>query len=500
MRIIDQRLAVLLIILFGIFPVNAEDLAQASSPSTAAEAGNAAPPRISLDQALAEASASGFDFQLAKGSLGLARAQRALDLAKQGITLSGTGAYTFVDAFSQDSSNSGATLISKAQALATGGSSLSSTTGIAQSASAGLAFSTPLTKLTLSASQSIPNPSVANSSATTSVGLSGSQTLWDGYPGGQYRATLEKSSLTLQGKELAAAQSLFTAATKVKQSFLTMLAAQRDLGIKTQVAEKQRKLLAQIETVYAMKQASSIDLKTAQINSKSADIDVATAEKTLRLANQRLAALLGRPLDGRFTVAEVPDPGLPAASVDEAIAIGLQRRNDLAQYELSAQASQIDAKLALAQAQPGLSLTSGVGLSLGWASSPAMDEAVSVGAKLTLPIVDSGSARLQANVSKGQADLYRTQAAQLKAGIAADIRDYYETAQLLKQKADLAKESADLAEAQFALIKTQNQYGTATTQDVLTASVTAAAAEVAYGTAMNNYLLGILSLQTAMGQ
>jgi outer membrane protein TolC len=499
MRISNQSIA-FLFLLAGVLPVWGEDPSPGTIPSATILPDSAALPSLSLEQALTEAASSGLDFQLARGTLGLAQTQRALDLAKQGISLGASGAYALVDGFSQGPSSQNSSQVSKAQSLASGGSSLSASDGVAQSVSAGLAFSTPLTKLSLSASQSIPNPLVAGSSATTSVGLTGSQTLWDGYPGGQFRASLQKSDLTLQGKQLAATQSLSAAATKVKQSYLTMLAAQRDLSIKMQVAEKQRKLLAQIETVYGMKQASAIDLKTAQINSKSADIDVSVADKALRLTNQRLAALIGRKADERFAVAEVPDPGLPAASVDEAISIGLGQRADLAQYELNAQSAQIDAKLALAQSQPGVSLTSGVGLSLGWASSPAVAEAVSVGAKLTLPIIDSGSARLQANVSKGQADLYRTQASQLKAGIAADIRDYFETAQLLKEKVGLAKQSADLAEAQFELIKTQNQFGTATTQDVLTASVTAATAEVAYGTAMNNYLLGVLSLQTAMGK
>ena len=103
----------------------------------------------------------------------------------------------------------------------------------------------------------------------------------------------------------------------MKQSYITMLAAQRDLDIKKQVLEKQTNLLKQIEAVYALKQASAVDLKTAQINARSAEIDVTTADKTLRLANERLAVILGRPASDRFSVADIPDPSLPAASIDE---------------------------------------------------------------------------------------------------------------------------------------------------------------------------------------
>ena len=57
----------------------------------------------------------------------------------------------------------------------------------------------------------------------------------------------------------------------------------------------------------------------------------------------------------------------------------------------------------------------------------------------------------------------------------------------------------DLAEAQFELVKAQNIYGTATLQDVFTASVTAATAEENYQTARSAYLGAVLQLSTAMG-
>ena len=83
--------------------------------------------------------------------------------------------------------------------------------------------------------------------------------------------------------------------------------------------------------------------------------------------------------------------------------------------------------------------------------------------------------------------------------LASDIRDYFEGARLQAERVGLAKDSMDLADAQFELVKAQNKYGTATVQDVLTASVTAATAEVGYGTAKSAYLSVVLQLSTAMG-
>jgi outer membrane protein TolC len=345
----------------------------------------------------------------------------------------------------------------------------------------------------------VPQPSIPTVAQSSVVGLSLSQTLWDGYPGGQYKAALSKSLLTFQGKELGAAQSGSAAVAKVKQAYIAMLAAQRDLDIKKQVLAKQRSLLAQIEAIYALKQASAIDLKTAQVNARSAEIDANTSDKTLRLANERLAVIMGRAPSERFSVADIDNPEMPAASIDEAIAIGLQKRSDVVQLGLNAKSSRIDAAVTRAQAKPNVSLTGGAGLAIGWMSTPVVASAFSLGAKVALPVFDSGAADLQAKTSEGQAALYELQAAQLRKTLSSDIRDYFESAQLQAEKVVLAKDSMDLAEAQFELVKAQNKYGTATVQDVLTASVTAATADVGYGTAKSAYLNAVLQLSTAMG-
>jgi outer membrane protein TolC len=510
--VMKKKIALLIAIVSFSFvlPIGAEDLAPATTDKvpvpppiadqTQPDKNPAAPalPVITLAQILEQAHSSGSDFALVSKTLDTARLQRALDIAKQGVTLNASGAWSLGSSPSADTTVAEQALISKAIA-ATGSTTSSSTQGTSQSAQGSLALSGPLTKVTVNVAQTLPPGTALPNSQSSLLGITASQTVWDGYPGGQFSATLKKSDLALQTKESQAIQGTSAAIAKVKQYYITMLAAQSDLEIKKQVASKQENLLAQIQAVYAIKQASAIDLKTAQINARSADIDVAFAEKTLRMANERLAVLVGKPAGDRFTVADIPAPVLPAGSAEDAIRIGLSKRTELVQYALSAKSATIDAALAGSQAQPVISLTGGAGVAVSWTTPSVMAEALSLGAKVSMPILDAGNALYQQQTSNSQAALYTLQAGQMKATIASDIRDDYETVQLQAQKADLAKQSADLAESQFTLTKTQNTFGTATTQDVLTASVLAATAEVAYGTAKNAYLLAELNLEIAMG-
>jgi OMF family outer membrane factor len=460
-----------------------------------------ASPIVTLDEAIASARASGDDFLIVSSGLEAAKRQRELDLAKQSLSVAASGAYSLADGFGDDEEAYGQGVLARAVAASSGSAVSSSYAGVASSPSASVSVSSPLTKATLSATQAIPVPqkdipTVAQSSV---VGLTLNQTVWDGYPGGQYRATLEKSRLAYEGRELSARQGGSAAAAKVKQAYIAMLAAQRDLDIKKQVLDKQSRLLAQIEAVYALKQASAIDLRTAQVNARAAELDLKSADKALRLANERLAVVMGRDPASRFSVAELDDPEMPAASVEEAIAIGLKRRADLAQLAMSASSARIDARLALAQAGPGVSLTAGAAVAVGWTDEPVVAQALSLGAKVSLPLYDSRAASLQAGTSEAQAALNDLQAAQLRKTLASDIRDYFEGALLQAEKVALAKEGAELAEAKFELMKAQSQYGTATTQDLLSASVDAATAEVNYGTARSAYLTIVQQLAAAMG-
>jgi len=490
-------------------PVQAATPTQATTPAEtatpAAAPGSAAATEavsaqnttvITLQQAIDAAVAHGPDMQVVRATLDVARAQHALDATKGAFSLSATGGYGAIDGV-------GSTYTDPAFSSykSTLGSLLGTTSADAtQSLSGGLALSGPSTKLGLSLSQTIPPVDASPNAQITGAQLSLTQTLWDGYPGGQVKATIDKSLLVLQGKELASIQGQSTAIAKVKQAYVTMLTDQRALIVKRQILDNQNSLLAQIQAVYNLKQASTVDLMTAQVNARSAELDVAQGDHDLRLARQRLAILLGLSPDSQFTVAETEDPPLPAASLDEAIAVGLQKRADLAQLDLSKRSSGIDLLLAKGSAEPNVSMTGGYDLAFAWPSDSVLSAAsVSAGVKVALPVVDAGAARDQMSAASQQIAVYDAQRSQLALGIAADIRDAYENALILKDRVDLAQRNMAVLDALFVVTKTQNQYGTATTQDVLTASVNAANAETAYQSARNAYLLGVLNLETAMG-
>lgn len=466
------------------------------------EAGNRV---ITFDEAIAAAMAGNDDLAIAAGNLAAARATHQANLAKNEPSLSASGSAGITDGFNDQS-----------MAKATGASGI----GIGESFSGGLSFgigtanATSGTRIGLSATQTVPvSPQIPASGTgsvavpqTTVVAATISQTIWDGYVGGQTQALVDQSLLTLKGKELAARQAKSAASAKVKQAYITALVAQRTLALRLGILDKLNSLYKQLQATYAIKQASAIDLQTAEINAKSAELDVETSRHDYSLARQRLALLIGLAPDANYRVAEIDVPKLPVASLDDAIAQGLAKRADIAQYDIAQRSALINAAVASGSAQPSLLATGGIGAGFNWGASfgtskveAASGQSINLGLKLGMPILDSGAAKAAEDAAKATARVAATQAAQLRKSVAADIRDAWWNLQILAKRSDLAAQSVDLSESQFALMQAQVKFGTATNQDMLTASVNAANAEVAWLTAKSNQLLAELTLETAMG-
>ncbi len=337
-------------------------------------AAQGAPPVITLQQSIDATLANGDDNKVLQSSLDAARAQHALNVSKNSFALNGSAGYTVTEPYG--------TYNSSLPIASAGGAS-------PQGGVAGVSLSGPLTSVSLSAYPWIP-PAGTFTDNTSSLGVTVSQTLWNGYPGGPSQATVDKSLLTLKGKELSTDSSRLGIIYNVKEAYYTMLAAQTNLATKLQILDKQNQLLKQIQAVYDLKLAALVDLRTAQLNARSAQVDVDSANHDLRFARIGLATFMGIPPDSNFTVADSTDPVLPAATVEDAVTQGLARRVEIKQVELSLQSSNVDLAVARGQGTPTVSVNGGANVLLDWNNAATNGGTVNAGVKVALPILDAG--------------------------------------------------------------------------------------------------------------
>ncbi len=439
-------------------------------------------PVVTLQQSIDAALANGDDVRILQRSLDVSRAQHALNVSRNSLSLAASAGYGATSDF-------GNKALINAKAV---GSPLSTAPGPA----AGIAISGPLTNVSVS---SVPYVPPASGGPTTSVvGATVTQTLWNGYPGGPSQATVDKSLLTLKGRELATESGTLTVIYSVKQAYYLMLAAQRSLALKKQIFEKQNSVLKQITAIYDLKLASTADLKTAQLNARSAQVDVDSAVNDLRIARLGLAAFMGLPADKDFTVADAPQASVPVSTQEQAVAEGLARRVEIKQVELNIKSSNVDLAVARGQSTPTVSVSGGVNWLYNWTDSTSAG-VVGAAVKLAMPILDAGAAKNQADSILRQNDVYALQESQLQKNIATAIQSAWQGVQLAGEKLEVAKLSVDATELQYQLVSAQRDAGTASNQDLLTAAVNLANAENALATAQSSAELAVLQLQNVMG-
>ncbi|MGA2640172.1 MAG: TolC family protein [Spirochaetia bacterium] len=474
---LDERLllVVVIFILFSWVPAAAQE---ASAP-------------LSLAACIDSALSKGTDSMILERNLALSRAQYDLAASQSSYSLSAS----LGESATYGYGNSTLLLLN------------SLTSGFEQTPQAGIALATPTTTLGFNtAPYMAANPLAAEIGAFTgstpgpsgSFGLSLSQVVWNGYPGGTARAALEKSLLTFRGRELSVVTGKQNITAAVTQAYFLALGAQRNLAVRLQILEQQNALLAQIRATHALHQATDIDLRSAEINAESADIEVQNAQSDLRIAGIRLAQLIGWPRGKELAVAEVEDPQVPVLAVEDAIAEALKRRIDVQQIELDRQSAAIDRALIRGQTTPSVSVTGGANLIVDWNLLTRAGQG-SLGVTVGLPILDAGAAAHKLEANGLQNEVYAVQESELKASIATDVEEAYNLVKVQLQRLKIARLTSEKLDLQFALKKTEAQFGTATTQDVLDASVNAGDAKSAVVTAQRNAQLATLQLRTAMG-
>jgi len=457
-------------------------------------AAQVAAPLVTLDDCLAQALISGPDALIARSNLAVAQAVRDQSAAKNGFGINGALSGTHGVGY-ETSSNTNSSL---SNAL------LSTASSNTDTFEGGLNLTAPLaTSLTLSGDQLVPETSGV--SQATRIGITGSSTLWDGYPGGRNFGAARQADLTLAIGHSTADESKRTLAYQVKLAFFTLLDAQSQVSLLDEAHAARTEDLRRTNALYESGQAAKIDAEQAAIDEEEAAADLAKEKDTLLVDRQNLASLVGWPLEKDFRAAPAESPKPPDLDLDGAIEMALSKRSEIVQLLLQIASGRVAADLAHSQSSPV------IGLNGNWAwtnkggstSAPSMTSSNpdwSVGLQVSMPIVDAGGIKAQVAQAAAQELAYEQQKTQLVSNITVEVRQAYLALRDLKLRIGLATAGLKLADDQYDLAKTQFREGTGSSQALLAASMAVSSSEAALDQANVNMTLGILSLQNAMGE
>ena len=434
---------------------------------------------VTLAQLIDEAMKNGPEVRLENASMAISRAAYDQSMAQNGLSLAGSAGASRRDPF-----------------LDAGGPS--EERDPSDSITAGLALTGPFsTKLDLSAGYTLTeaSPSAGHS---TSLSLSASGSIWDGYPGGRGLAAVQQAGLTFSSNELDHAARLKTILYNLKQSCYTMLSQQRQLVVLQNTLEKRKSELARVQIMFDNHDATKIDLKQAQLNAASAELDLGSARNDLSTAREKLSALVGRPADAVYTLAETEDLPIPAMDVETAVKTAFEARTDLAKLGLSRAKGEISLALQKAQYSPTVSASGGLSWNRNW-NADSDQASWNAGLQVRIPIIDSGQIGSQVRQAGLQNESTDIQIAQLAASISTDVKNALGNLEELRVKADLAQRSLELAGDKYELAKAKFDANSISMLDLLTAAVDLSGAEANLAKAKSDVQLGVLALQNAIG-
>ncbi len=448
-------------------------------------------PTVTLDQCVQAAQSSAPNLLLAKATLDSAAAQFTQIRAKNGLTLSASGSYAHADNLPGVGATT-PTAFSAASAVSAGGSS------IGENASGGLALSGPSTSVNATAHYLSEEQTLPSNDQLTGFGLSGSQTLFDGYLGGRASAVVGQADYSFKNAQVTYDATLKSTAYQVKQAYYALLGDQNTVRTDQVSVVQYTQNAKLVQAELAAQLATELDLQQAQITLRQAELSLRAAENTVETDRRNLSLAIGWPLDKKYQVANVPAPAVPTSDAAQALRIADANRPELKALALQIASAKVNLALQKAQYFPVVSATGSAQLLQDWTKNTTSGT-YTVGGSISAPLLEGGLLRAQVDAANAQLQSLDVQQSQERQSIAIAVDAALFGVKNAQDQLDLAGQSVKAAEGQYNLERSKLAVGLATNLDVLTALSALTTAQGASVQAETGYSLAVLNLITAMG-
>jgi outer membrane protein TolC len=358
-------------------------------------------------------------------------------------------------------------------------------------------LSGPATSLGLTAQHSIEEGALGDQ--VSSASLTGSQTVYDGYPGGRSTAAVQQADETYRAAQVTYDSALKSVAYQVKQAYYTLLGDQNTVLVRDAAVAQAQETLAQMQGLLTAQRATKLDVLQAQVTLTQAQLDLRTAQNTVEVDRKTLSATVGWPIEKEYAVADRPVPDMPALQPQDAVATAYKNRPELRTLELNIAAANVALALQKSQGSAVMSVTGSVGIGQDWTANVNAG-VFTAGVSIALPpILDGGLQGAAVQQAADQVGSYQVQQDQQKQSIAIAVQNAIFGVRDARDRLDLAGQNVQQAQGVYDLQKAKRAVGLETTLDVLTAFSTLVTAQVGLQQAKSTYLLAVLSLNNVMG-
>jgi outer membrane protein len=315
---------------------------------------------------------------------------------------------------------------------------------------------------------------VTNGTVSTSVnktyyngsyGLNASWTVWNG---NRNRNQVKLNRLSEQQAELDSATTANSIQEQIAQLYVQILYLNEAIGVNEQSLEASKMNEQRGQTMLEVGKMSKADLAQLTAQRATDEYNLVNAQSNLANYKLQLKQLL-EITDADFDVA-VPEasdelaleeiPSLPA--VYEA---ALAHRPEIENSRLNIQSSDVQLSIAKAQGLPTVSMTGGFGTSTnslsnnGWGNQMKTNLDASVGASVSIPILDNRSARTAVNKAKLQQEQALLDLQEQQKKLYSTVEGYWLDANTNQQKFRAALLNVESEQLSYDLLSEQFSLG-----------------------------------------
>lgn len=315
---------------------------------------------------------------------------------------------------------------------------------------------------------------VANGTVSTSVnktyyngsyGLNAQWTVWNG---NRNRNQVKLNRLAEQQAELDSAYTANSIQEQIAQLYVQILYLNEAIGVNLQSLEASKMNEERGQQMVEIGKMSKADLAQLTAQRATDEYNLVNARSNLASYKLQLKQLL------EITDADF-DIEIPEASDEEALAeipslpsiyeAALNTRPEIENSRLSIRSSDIQLNIARAQGLPTISMTGGIGTSTnslsgnGWGNQIKTNLDASIGASLSIPILDNRQTRTAINKAKLQQEQALLDLQDQQKKLYSTIEGYWLDAQTNQQKFRAALLNVDSEQQSYALLSEQFQLG-----------------------------------------
>jgi outer membrane protein TolC len=330
--------------------------------------------------------------------------------------------------------------------------------------------------------------------------LSASMLLFNGFGN---VTNLGRASADLTKSRFAVSQQQLQTVYNVKEKYFSLLNAQAQYEIRQKALERSQERMKIAETRYELGSASRSDVLKAQVSLSEAQLDLLTAENSVKSAQANLAYAIGEPIDRDIVVEDI-EPTDISYSQQEITDQALMNNPDYKHAQADERSKRYAHKYALRNYLPTVS----VGVTKQWNQSKSdrlpdyswfKSNDLTYWGSVSLNIFNGFATKSQASYAKANLHSAEYAVSDTRRAVERESRDAFLYLQQTIKARELSAERFASAEEDYKLAQEKYTLGAATILDILDAEVSLKQAESFQISSKYDYLLAVARLKTVMG-